>query len=63
LADPATGAPPGEAGGAAARLLALLGGIAFALMLACTALGTIVRYLLAGGFEWSFEAAAFSSSG
>lgn len=43
-----------------ALLLAVLGGIAFAAMLAATALGTVVRYLLAGGFEWSFEAAAFS---
>lgn len=61
MADPATDAPgEGEAGGLTARLLALLGGIAFAAMLACTALGTVVRYLLAGGFEWSFEAAAFS---
>jgi TRAP-type C4-dicarboxylate transport system permease small subunit len=41
-------------------VLALVGGAAFAVMLACTALGTIARYLLAGGFEWSFEAAAFS---
>ncbi|MFO1058674.1 MAG: TRAP transporter small permease subunit [Dongiaceae bacterium] len=49
-----------EEGRPVALLLAVLGGIAFAAMLGATALGTIVRYLLAGGFEWSFEAAAFS---
>lgn len=62
MADPGSAGPPaGDGpGGQAGRLLALLGGVAFALMLASTALGTLVRYLLAGGFEWSFEAAAFS---
>jgi TRAP-type C4-dicarboxylate transport system permease small subunit len=38
----------------------VLGVAAFVLMLGTTGLATATRYLLAHGFEWSYEAAAFA---
>lgn len=43
-----------------ADLLAVVGVLAFAILLASTALGVVVRYLIAHGFEWSYEVAGFA---
>lgn len=43
-----------------AALLALVGILAFAVLLGSTALGVVVRYLIAHGFEWSYEVAGFA---
>lgn len=43
-----------------AAVLALIGILAFAILLGSTALGVVVRYLIAHGFEWSYEVAGFA---
>lgn len=43
-----------------AGILAVVGVLAFAILLGSTALGVVVRYLIAHGFEWSYEVAGFA---
>ena len=40
--------------------MAALGAVAFVVLLIATGLGTVARYLVLPGFEWSFEVAGFA---